>query len=183
MTDELSDKDPFADDEVVDEENLITDGMVKKVTFLIHKLAEMKGQAYKDIQKKCRSIFQYTNLAKVSKEQGHAIINKLIELTGGEEEKPQLPTKPDDGLKNKGARVTDDGTKSKKIEEPKNEEKETVQDDDTVTGTMREAIRAAVDITLKEVVDKDVPVQGLGGFVLEIGKVIFTAKMEEETSE
>jgi hypothetical protein len=119
----------------------------------------------------------------VSKEQGHAIINKLIELTGGEEEKPQLPTKPDDGLKNKGAKVTDDGTTSKKIEEPKNEEKETVQDDDTVTGTMREAIRAAVDITIKEVVDKDVPVQGLGGFVLEIGKVIFDAKMSEEASE
>lgn len=183
MTNELSDKDPFADDEVVDEENRITEGMVKKVTFLIHKLAEMKGQAYKDIQKKCRSIFQYTNLAKVSKEQGHAIIDKLIELTGGEEEKPQLPTKPDDGLKNKGAKVTDDGTTSKKIEEPKNKEKETVQDDDTVTGTMREAIRAAVDITIKEVVDKDVPVQGLGGFVLEIGKVIFDAKMSEEASE
>ena len=120
----------------------------------------------------------------MSKEQGHAIINKLIELTGGEEEKPQLPTKPDDGLKNKGARVTDDGTTSKKIEEPKNEEKEIVApDDDTVTGTMREAIRAAVDITLKEVVDKDVPVQGLGGFVLEICKVIFDAKMAVEASE
>jgi hypothetical protein len=171
---ELTDQDPFANDEVVDEENLITDGMVKKVTFLIHKLAEMK----------CRSIFQYTNLAKVSKEQGHAIINKLIELTGGEEEKPQLPTKPDDGLKNKGAKVTDDGTTSKKIEEPKNEEKEIVApDDDTVTGTMREAIRAAVDITLKEVVDKDVPVQGLGGFVLELGKVIFDAKIEKGASE
>ena len=181
---ELTDQDPFANDEVVDEENLITDGMVKKVTYHIHKLAEMKGQEYKDIQKKCRSIFQYTNLAKVSKEKGHAIINKLIELTGGEEEKPQLPRKPDDGLKNKGARVTDDGTKSKKIEEPKNEEKEIVApDDDTVTGTMREAIRAAVDITLKEVVDKDVPVQGLGGFVLEIGKVIFDAKMEKGASE
>ena len=181
MTNELSDKDPFADDEVVDEENLITDGMVKKVTFLIHKLAEMKGQAYKDIQKKCRSIFQYTNLAKVSKEQGHAIINKLIELTGGEEEKPQLPTKPDDGLKNKGAKVTDDNptNQGEKIEEPKNENKEAVKDDDVVTATMREAIRAAVDITLKEVVDKDVPVQGLGGFVLEIGKVIFDVKMDE----
>ncbi|RCV63318.1 hypothetical protein C5S53_14300 [Methanophagales archaeon] len=184
MTDDLTDKDPFADAEEVNEENLISPAMVKKVTYHIHKLAEQKGKEYKDIQKKCRSIFQYTNLAKVSKEQGHAIINKLIELTGGEEEKPQLPTKPDDGLKNKGARVTDDGTKSKKIEEPKSEEKEIVApDDDTVTGTMREAIRAAVDITIKEVVDKDVPVQGLGGFVLEIGKVIFDAKMEEGASE
>jgi len=50
---------------------------------------------------------------------------------------------------------------------------------DIVTSTMREAVRAAVDITLKEVVEKDVPVQGLGGFVLEIGKVIFDAKMAE----
>ena len=173
MTDELSDKDPFAEDEKVDEENLITDGMVKKVTYLIHKLAEMKGQEYKDIQKKCRSIFKYANLAKVSKEQGHAIINKLIELTGGEEEKPEqgetvkddgtehLPTKPDDRLKNIEKTID-------------------VQDESVVTSTMREAIRAAVDITVKEVVDKNVPVQGLGGFVLEIGKVIFEAKMTEE---
>ena len=109
MTDELSDKDSFADDEEVDEENLISPAMVKKVTYLIHKLAEQKGKDYKDIQKKCRNMFKYENLAKISKEQGHAIINKLIELTGGEEEKPQLPTKPDDGLKNKGAKVTDEG--------------------------------------------------------------------------
>ena len=185
MTDDLTDKDPFADAEEVDEENLISPAMVKKVTYLIHKLAELKGKEYKDIQKKCRNLFKYENLAKVSKEQGHAIINKLIELTGGEEEeKPQLPTKPDDGLKNKGAKVTDDGTTSKKIEDPKNEEKEiAAPDDDTVTATMRAAIRAAVDITLREVVDKDVPVQGLGGFVLEIGKVIFNAKMQEEASE
>lgn len=181
MTDELSDKDPFADAEEVDEENLISPAMVKKVTYLIHKLAEQKGKDYKDIQKKCRSLFKYENLAKVSKEQGHAIINKLIELTGGEEEKPQLPTKPDDELKNKGAKVTDDNptNQGEKIEEQKNENKEAVKDDDVVTATMREAIRAAVDITLKEVVDKDVPVQGLGGFVLEIGKVIFDAKMDE----
>jgi hypothetical protein len=171
MSDDLTDKDPFADEEVVAEENLISDAMVKKITYLIHKLAEQKGKEYRDIQKKCRSIFKYDNLAKVSKEQGHAIINKLIKLTGGEEEKPQ-----------QGAKVTDDGTTSKKIEGPKNEEKETVQDDDTVTGTMREAVRAAVDITLKEVVEKDVPVQGLGGFVLEIGKVIFDAKRAEELS-
>jgi hypothetical protein len=47
---------------------------------------------------------------------------------------------------------------------------------------MRRAVRAAVDITLKEVVEKDVPVQGLGGFVLEISKVIFEAKMSEDAS-
>lgn len=54
-------------------------------------------------------------------------------------------------------------------------------EEDLVTSTMRKAVRAAVDITLEEVVEKDVPVQGLGGFVLEIGKVIFDAKMAEET--
>ena len=172
MSDDLTDKDPFADAEEVAEENMITPAMIKKVTYLIHKLSEMKGQEYRDIQKKCRGLFKYTNLAKVSKDKGHAIISKLLELTGGEEEKPQ-----------QGAKVTDDGTTSKKIEGPKNEEKETVQEkDDAVTGTMREAVRAAVNITLKEVVEKDVPVQGLGGFVLEIGKVIFNAKRAEELS-
>ena len=171
MSDDLPDKDPFADEEVVAEENLISDAMVKKITYLIHKLAEQKGKEYWDIQKRCRSIFKYDNLAKVSKEQGHEIINKLLKITGGEEEKPQ-----------QGAKVTDDRTTSKKIEKPENEEKETVPDDDTVTRTMREAVRAAVNITLKEVVKKDVPVQGLGGFVLEIGKVIFEAKISKELS-
>jgi hypothetical protein len=33
---------------------------------------------------------------------------------------------------------------------------------------------------IAKVVEKEVPVQGLGGFVLEIGKVIFEAKMSEE---
>lgn len=61
---ELTDQDPFANDEVVDEENLITDGMVKKVTFLIHKLAEMKGQAYKDIQKNVGASFNIPTLQK-----------------------------------------------------------------------------------------------------------------------
>jgi hypothetical protein len=167
MSDNLSDKDPFAqDDEEVVLENLITEPMVKKATYLIHKLANRRGSDFKEIQNKCKKLFAYTNLAKVSMDDGHKIINKLIELTGGEEEKPQLPTKPEE--------------KPKKIDEPKHEEKEV---DDIVTGTMRKAIRAAVDITLKEVVDKDVPVQGLGGFVLEIGKVIFEAKMAEEASE
>ena len=158
-----------------EEEGLISEKMLRKITYLIHKLAEMKGREYMEIQKKCRSIFKYTNLAKVSREDAHAIIDELIKMTGGvEEEKqeqgarikdevPKLPREPDDGFKN--------------------EEKKTVQEkDDTVTGTMREAVRAAVDITLKEVVKKDVSVQGLGGFVLEIGKVIFDAKRAEELS-
>jgi hypothetical protein len=185
MNDEkaLSDEDPFAqeeEDKVT--ENLITEPMVKKVTYLIHKLAKRRGSDFKDIQTKCKHLFGYQNLAKVSLQDGHAIITKLIELTGGEEEKPQLPTKPDDELKNKGAEVTDDLTK-----EPDEKQEETVKEgvegDDMVTFTMRKAIRAAVDITIKEVVDKNVPVQGLGGFVLEIGKVIFEAKMRDEASE
>ena len=158
------------------EEDLISEKMMKKITYLMHKLAEIKGRDYKEIQKKCKALFKYTNLAKVSKVQGHAIINKLLELTGGEQEEKQeqgatvkddgtehLPTEPDDGIKNK-------------------EEKTVQEKDDTVTRTMREAIRAAVNITLKEVVEKDVPVQGLGGFLLEIGEVIFDAKRAEAVS-
>lgn len=177
MTEELTDKDPFDDDDEVKEEDLITEGMVKKATYLIHKLAEQKGKEYKDIQKKCRSLFRYENLAKISKEQGHAIIDKLLELTGGEEHLLRSEEKPPQ----QGATVTDDGSEHQKTEEPKTtEEKITVQDESPVTSAMREAIRAAVDITLREVVAKDVPVQGLGGFVLEIGKVIFEANMAQE---
>lgn len=165
MSNELNDKDPFAEDEEQDDENLITDGMIRKATYLIHKLANQKQQDFKEIQKKCKKLFAYTNLAKVPLEDGHKIIDKLIELTGGEEEKPA-----------EGARVTDDGSKPKENKEatPNKEE------EDLVTATMRKSIRAAVDITLKEVVHKEVPVQGLGGFVFEIGKVIFEAKMSEE---
>jgi hypothetical protein len=173
--DDLTDKDPFAQDEEEEEviENLITDPMVKKTTFLIHKLASKKKQDYSDIQKKCKKLFAYTNLAKVTLEEGHKIINKLIELTGGEEAKPQ-----------QGAKVTDDGSKPKEtIEPPKKEEEETKTEEDLVTATMRASVRAAVDITLKEIVAKEVPVQGLGGVVLEISKVIFEAKMSEEASE
>lgn len=168
-----------------EEGNLITDKMVKKATFLIHKLAQRRGADYSEIQKKCKKLLGYTNLAKVSLVDGHAIINKLIELTGGEEEeeKPKtdatddlsVPAKPDE---NTGATVIDDGTTAKEIVEPKKEEKE--QDDDLVTSTMRKAIRAAVDITQKEVIEKEIPVMGLGGFVLEVGKVLFEAKMREE---
>ena len=155
-----------------EDEDLITEGMVKKATYLIHKLAERRGADFGEIQKKCKILFAYTNLAKVTMSEGHVIINKLLELTGGEEEKEkekkeivQLPVKPDEGIKK---HVTD-------TETPKKEEQ--VEEDDAVTVIMRQAIRAAVDITLKEVVEKDVPVQGLGGFVLEVGKVIFEAKM------
>jgi hypothetical protein len=175
MSDELTDKDPFDDDQG---EDLISEAMVKKATYLIHKLANRRGADYKEIQKKCKKLLGYENLAKVSMEEGHKIINKLIELTGGEEEKPQLPTNPDDGFKNIGKKVSDVRTEHKEVinETTKKQEAE----HDPVTATMRASVRAAVDITLKEVVAKDVPVQGLGGFVFEISKVIFEAKMNEE---
>jgi hypothetical protein len=179
MSDPLSDEDPFAEENEVVVENLITENMVKKATFLIHKLANQKKQDYTEIHKKCKKLFAYTNLAKVTLDDGHKIIDKLIELTGGEVEKPQLPTTPDDGFKNAGAKVTDDGTAHKSEESAKDVDVP-VTGDDEVTFIMRRAVRAAVDITLKEVVAKDVPVQGLGGFVLEISKVIFTAKMSED---
>jgi len=170
MTDqeELTDQNPFADDG--EDGDLISDAMVKKATYLIHKLANRRAADYKEIQKKCKKFLGYENLAKVTLEDGHAIINKLIELTGGEEEE-----KPEEEVK-------DDLTKESEV---KQEEivNTVVEEDDLVTATMRKAIRAAVDITIKEVVDKDVPVQGLGGFVLEIGKVIFDAKMAEGASE
>jgi hypothetical protein len=91
---ELDNLDPFGEEAEVADENLITDGMVKKATYLIHKLAETKGQDFKEIQKKCKKLFGYVNLAKVTLEEGHKIIDKLIELTGGEEEES---AKPDTG--------------------------------------------------------------------------------------
>jgi hypothetical protein len=152
----LDDLNPFGEeeedgnkDEVV-EVNLITDKMVKKITYLIHKLAEINGKEYLAIQKKCHEMFQYENLARINKDQGHKIIDKLIELTGGEEY----------------GKVSETSQKN-----------EVETDRDTVTVTMQEAVRAAVDITLKEIVAKDVPVQGLGGVVLELSKVIFDAKL------
>ena len=163
-------------------EELITEKMVRKATFLIHKLANRRGVAYLDIQKKCKKQFGYTNLAKMTLVDGHSMISKLIELTGGEEERneeptkddlspAQLPTKPDDGL----AKI---GPKKQEEEQTKEVAQE---EEDLVTSTMRKAIRAAVDITNNEIVAKEIPVMGLGGVVLEIGKVIFEAKMAEET--
>jgi hypothetical protein len=100
--------------------------MVRKATYLIHKLADRKGQDYKEIQNKCKKLFAYTNLAKVTLEDGHAIINKLIELTGGEEEKPQLPRKPDDGFK---ATVKDNLTHEAQV--PKDTKKESAERSET----------------------------------------------------
>jgi len=183
---ELTEENPFIEDE---NEDLITEGMVKKATYLIHKLANRRGADFREIQKKCKKALGYTNLARVTLEEGHAIINKLIELTGGEEEKEETnemlrQVTPEEARKNREAEeaveeIKDDLTKE---HEAKQGEivKAVAEDDDLVTSTMRKAIRAAVDITIKEVVDKEVPVQGLGGFVLEIGKVIFEAKMTAE---
>jgi len=86
-----------------DKEDLISEAMVRKATYLIHKLADRRGADFKEIQKKCKKHLGYENLAKVSLDEGHRIIDKLIELTGGEEEAPQheqketaeLPKDPD----------------------------------------------------------------------------------------
>jgi hypothetical protein len=129
MSDELTDEDPFAEGGESEEKNQITEGMVRKATFLIHKLAERKGQDFKEIQKKCKKLFGYVNLAKVTMEEGHKIIDKLIELTGGEEEVlnhihkdeqevlkgSQLPTKADDGSRKREQPIKQD--ESEKIEE------------------------------------------------------------------
>jgi hypothetical protein len=160
-----------------EEESLITAAMVKKATYLIHKLADQRNETFETIRSKCKKMFGYMNLAKLSLEDGHAMISKLIEVTGGEEE-TQLPTNPDEGLKNNDATVTEDGTEHK-TEDSAEDVDVQVTGDDQVTFIMRGSVRAAVDITLKEVVEKDVPVQGLGGFVLEIAKVLFDAKMSE----
>jgi hypothetical protein len=89
------------------EENLITPAMVKKATYHIHKLADRRGADFQDIQKKCKKHLGYENLAKVTLAEGHAIIDKLVELTGGEEQQgaritddasPHLPIKPDEGV-------------------------------------------------------------------------------------
>jgi len=116
MSEEHLDEDPFAEDEKVEEENYISEGMVKKVTYLIHKLANQRKQDFKEIQKKCKKLFAYTNLAKVTLEDGHKIIDKLIELTGGEEQSPQ-----------QGARVTDDGSEPQKTTKEPAERRKTTE--------------------------------------------------------
>jgi hypothetical protein len=161
-----------------EEAGFITQAMVKKATHLIHKLADQRNETFETIRDKCKKMFSYMNLAKLSLEDGHAMISKLIELTGGEEE-TQVPTNPDEGLKNKDTKVTEAGIEHK-TEDSAEDVDVPVTGDDEVTFNMRASVRAAVDITLKEVVEKEVPVQGLGGFVLEIAKVIFDAKMSEK---
>jgi len=88
MADDLDAK-PFDDEK----EDLISEAMVRKATYLIHKLADRRGADFKEIQKKCKKYLAYENLAKVSLDEGHRIIDKLIELTGGEEEAPQQEQK------------------------------------------------------------------------------------------
>lgn len=94
-----------------EEEDLITEAMVKKVTYLIHKLADQKNESFETIRNKCRKLFGYTNLARLSFYDGHEMISKLIKMTGGAEttsaakekdtqelwEEAQQSPKPDDG--------------------------------------------------------------------------------------
>ena len=159
-----------------EEEALISDKMVKMVTALIYELADQKGINFKEAQDRCKRAFGYTNLAKVSMTDGHAMIKKLMKWTGAEEQKPQLPTNPDEKLdeKSTGTVITP------VIMEPVPPVIANKPEETGAVLQMREAIRAAVSITLEEVVDKKVPVQGLGAFVLELTKVIFEAKRAEE---
>ena len=157
------------------DEDLITPAMVKKITYLMHKYADQRQEDFTEIQKKCRKKFAYENLAKMPVDEGHEMITKLIELTGGEEEQPQI--KPE----STGAHVTDDGTEHIPIEQE--HKGDFVPDqEDYITWNLLLSVRNAVGITLSEVVNKDVPVQGLGGFVLELAKIIFEAKMATEVN-
>ena len=151
------------------DEDLITSAMVGKVTYLMHKYADQRKEDFKDVQKKCRKKFVYENLAKMPITEGHAMITKLTELTGGEEEEST------------GATVIDDGTEH--IPSEQEHKGDFVPDqEDYITWTLLLAVKNAVGITLSEVVNKDVPVQGLGGFVLELAKIIFEAKMATEVN-
>ena len=104
MADELDAK-PFDGEK----EDLISEAMVRKATYLIHKLADRRGADFKEIQKKCKKLLGYENLAKVSLDDGHRIIDKLLELTGGEdeeshstrEETAELPKNPDTNQRTK----------------------------------------------------------------------------------
>lgn len=152
MSDELDDPNPF--DEKGEFEDLITEGMVKKASYLIHKLAERRGADYKEIQKKCKKLFAYTNLAKVSIEEGHKIIDKLIELTGGEEESAQHseqpPTKPTgDGIS--AAEVASLQAKEKEQAEQKEIVKDDLSKKPEETITQRQAAAAEGDELLGEV--------------------------------
>jgi hypothetical protein len=40
-----------------EEESLITEAMVKKATYLIHKLADQKNESFETIRSKCKKIF------------------------------------------------------------------------------------------------------------------------------
>ena len=169
------------------DENLITEKMIKKVTYLVHKLADRRGAQYEDILKKCKKMFAYTNLAKVSLVDGHAIIKKLIDMTGGEEEE-QTAEKDDLSPQKEEIKEGEDNSEVEKAIEKeagnlREEDKKAQEDEDLVISTMRQSIRAAVDITNNEIVAKEIPVMGLGGVVLEIGKIIFNAKMAEEANE
>lgn len=136
MNEELN-SDPFDEEGEFEKEDLISDGMVKKATYLIHKLADRRGHDFKEIQKKCKKLFAYTNLAKVSLVEGHAIIDKLTELTGGEEQPQQ------------GARVTDDGTShqpTKPDDNPTTKKDEIIQDESRKIEGLESEIRDLAEI-------------------------------------
>lgn len=152
MSDELLDNDPFGEYEESEDENLISDAMVKKATYLIHKLAEQRKQDFKDIQKKCKKLFAYTNLAKVSLEDGHAIIDKLIELTGGEE-KEQGAIVTDDLSEHKEIKTEPD--KAKKEEKGVQDESEKIEELETELGKLAEMLQICVGFS-RDIVQEEI---------------------------
>lgn len=151
MTYEPNEPDDDLEDSV-EEDNQITDKMVKKATYLMHKLAEMRKEDYKEIQNKCKKSFNYSNLSKVSMDEGHKIIDKLIQLTGGEEEQEQ------------GARVTDDRSshlttqpETAETAKPINEQKDVDREQETLKreiGHLSNVLQICV-VDSKEIVEQE----------------------------
>ena len=151
---ELSDVDVFDEkEEVTAAEDLITEAMVKKATYHIHKLAEQRKQDYKEIQKKCKKLFGYANLAKVTLDDGHRIIDKLIELTGGEKEEvttPQLPKNPDDGMPKRGIKM-----EAKKEEKVAQDESEKIEELEAELGKLAEMLQICVGFS-RDIVQEEI---------------------------
>ena len=100
---DLNEKGPFEEGE---DQELLSEQMIKKITFLMHKYADQRHEDYKEVQKKCKKKFAYSNLAKMPILDGHAMITKLIKLTGGEEE-DQTKTAKQETTKNEKGEVED----------------------------------------------------------------------------
>lgn len=173
-------KDPFDEGVEPMKENQISDPMVKKATYLIHKLADRRGADYKEIQKKCKKLLGYENLAKVTLEDGHRIIDKLIELTGGEEEEQptisQLPTKPDDETPK--SEVKGEAKKEEKVVQ---DESEKIEELEAEIGKLAEMLQICVGFSrdiVQEEIGKDNITEGTQAMMVKS----FTATLFIEAS-